>query len=76
MPSWKTGGAFQADDRSESQRYFKENRAYAKLQAKVEVLIALMLKVQKARSINVLRYDSIAGLFHALTFAPVIGLTL
>ncbi len=32
---------------------YKENRACAELQAKVEVLVALMLTVQKYRSINV-----------------------
>ncbi len=32
---------------------YKENRACAELQAKIEVLVALMLKVQKSRSIGV-----------------------
>jgi len=40
--------SFQTDDKSESQRYFKENRACSELQAKVEALVALMLLSAKS----------------------------
>ena len=81
------GATFYQNIASERQKrriasLYKENRACAELQAKVEALVALMLTVQKYRSIGVLvtgtflcevcphtLIASIAVFLHALLFA-------